>query len=149
MLSDYLALEPVIIDRLESEVTELVLVGSAPDLDGLAEGRQATPSAYVIYGGDQVPTNDRRISDAGKRHVITQRWFVVLAVRNVRDTVSGSGVRSDAGPLLSKIITALAGEKPWVPVSGIRPLRRAGAPRPSYRAGYGLFPLLFTADVIT
>lgn len=145
---NYLALEPLIIDRLKTEVPTLRAVLSADALADLAEGVQTTPAAYVLYDGDDVPSADGKRAGDGARQLVSQRWLVVLAVRNAR---GGSDAREDAGPLLTQILAALAGyhPQPAPPSQVYRPLKRAQAPRPGYHAGYGYFPLLFTTEVLT
>lgn len=147
-MSNYLALEPLIIARLQSQVTGLRAVLSADDLADLATGVQTTPAAYVLYDGDDVPATPAMRAGDGARQLITQRWLVVLAVRNAR---GGADAREDAGPLLSQCLTALAGHhlQPTPPAHIFRPLKRAQAPRPGYADGFGYFPLLFTTEVMT
>lgn len=146
MLSDWLAAEELIVDRLKDQVAELRTVTTAAELAAVAEMRQKpTPSAIVVYDGDDVPTNPQSQAKQGARHKAVQRWLVVLAVKNVADQRAGSSARRDAGPLIAKIMNALAG---WqLPLPGVRPLSRAGSPGPAFEKGYGYFPILFTAEV--
>ena len=145
---NYLAVESLIIDRLTAEVPALRAVLSADALTDLTEGVQTTPAAYVLYDGDDVPSTDGKRAGDGARQLVSQRWLVVLAVRNAR---GGADAREDAGPLLTQILAALAGyhPQPAPPAQVYRPLKRAQAPRPGYHAGYGYFPLLFTTEVLT
>lgn len=140
-MTDYLELGGLLQSRLESAVTSLKKVAPAVSLAMLEERSATSPAAYVIYDGDTPADQTSRYLDATAK----QRWLVVLAIRNQRDTDGGGGVRDEAGPLLAKIIDALRG---WYPKDGIRPPRRVTAPRPGYTTGFGYYPLAFEFDLI-
>ncbi len=148
-LDDYLAIEEPLVERLREAVPELVTVTTAAELEDVANLRQKPPpAAIVIYDGDDVPQTPQSEAARGQRQVVLQRWLVVIAVQNVRDQRQGSSVRREAGPLMVKVIRAVAGWQP--PVPNTRPLMRApGTPGPAFEAGYGYFPLLFIARVFT
>ncbi|MBB3231706.1 phage tail terminator protein [Halomonas stenophila] len=144
MNSDYLAAEPAIIARLESELQGVTIL-TAPDLAGVAQGRQVTPAVIVLYAGDQVPGGDA--VDQGDYHRITQRWMTVVSVRSAKGQHSGEGVREAAGPLITKVIQALGG---WKPAKGFGRMVRESAPRPAFTpGGYGYFPLQWGIDLLT
>ncbi|GEK71596.1 MULTISPECIES: phage tail terminator protein [Halomonas] len=144
MISDYLAAEQAIIDRLTARLPE-VAIQSAPDLAGVVEDRQVTPAVIVLYAGDQVPGGDA--VDQGDYHRIRQRWMTVVSVRSARGQRSGEGVREAAGPLLTQVIQALGG---WRPAKGLGRMVRESAPRPAFtRGGYGYFPLQWGIDLLT
>lgn len=146
MISDYLAAEPLLIARLRAAVAGFRAVLGAADLDGVAEGAQTVPAAHVIYDGDALPGGDASRGGAGAAQMVAQRWLVVVAVRNVRQAATGDGARGEAGPLISQTLAALSG---WQPSPSFRPLRRVAGPRPGYNAGFGYFPLLFEAQLVT
>ncbi len=146
MITDYLAAEQLLIARLRSAVPGFHAVLGAADLDGVAEAGQTVPAAHVIYDGDALPGGDAARGGAGAAQMVAQRWMIVVAVRNVRQTLSGDGARGEAGPLISQTLAALSG---WQPSPAFRPLRRVPGPRPGYNAGFGYFPLLFEAQLVT
>ncbi|MFV9611925.1 hypothetical protein ACNUI0_33835 [Pseudomonas aeruginosa] len=51
---DYLFLEPLLIERIRSEVPGLAIVSGVPDLAALSEQDQPAPSVYVVYLGDEM-----------------------------------------------------------------------------------------------
>ncbi|MFV9485902.1 hypothetical protein P7I89_22225 [Pseudomonas aeruginosa] len=53
---DYLFLEPLLIERIRSEVPGLAIVSGVPDLAALSEQDQPAPSVYVVYLGDEIGT---------------------------------------------------------------------------------------------
>ena len=52
-VTDYLFLEPLIVERVKASVAGLRGVFTAPDLAAMAEQAQITPAAHVIYVGDE------------------------------------------------------------------------------------------------
>jgi hypothetical protein len=146
MITNYLAAESLIIARLKAQVPTFRAVYGAADLAGVEERAQVTPAAHVIYDGDAVPGGEVNRAGAGAAQVVAQHWLVVVAVRNVRDTQGGQYTREEAGPLVSQTITALSG---WKPSTDFRPLRRTSAPKPAFTNGFGYFPLMFEALLIT
>lgn len=133
---NFFAAEGLIIERLQEKLGNSVRkVAGAPDLDGVRAAAQVTPAVYVIYGGYK-PERDN-----GPGVVeITQRWLVVVTVRNVRDSASGEGVRDDAGALAHATLTALMG---WRPADHTPLILEAG-PSPGIDKGFGYFPFVFT-----
>ena len=147
MIENYLELEPLIVARVASEVPGLRKVFGMAELASIREkAAQFAPCACVVYDGDTVPSGDGARGGQGQAQLVLQRWVVWLIVRNVRDGNAGAAARTDAGPLLSLLITALAG---WSPTPTRRPLRRANAPRPLFEDGVIHFPVLFEAPLIT
>jgi hypothetical protein len=146
-LDDYLALEEPLVQRVRSAVPEFKAVVTAAELTAIEQMRQQTPAAIVVYDGDAVPQTPESEARDGERQIAIQRWLVVIAVQNVRDTRGGTSARREAGPLMSKTMAALKGWQP--PVAGVRKLRRGdGVPGPAFDSGFGYFPLLFLARVM-
>ena len=140
-MQDFLALETLLKDRIQSEVPGLRAVLSQADLDGVQRNRQTTPAAHVIYGGYQV--KDATPDQA--RVLITQRWWVVVAVRNVRDTNSNEAARQAAGPLIAGVLATLLG---WKPDADHSPLGlETSSARAQWTGGFGYLPLLFSSNV--
>lgn len=137
---DYLALEPLIIERIDDTVAGLKVVTGVPDLAAVGAGQQVTPAVYVIYLGDQ-PGEQQ-----GNAQVVTQLWAAVLTVYYADADGSGEGARRIAGPLLGRLLPALAG---WKPRKDITPLKRVATTTPAeYADGFGYFPLVFAASFV-
>ncbi len=139
-MSDYLALEGLIIDRLKTEMPELRQVSGWSDYTSIEEIKLPTPCAYVIYQGDVIQGD----AGQGAAQRIEQQWGVVIVVRNVAQR-SGVGIREEAGPLMARVLALLMG---WKPIPTDRPLRRMPSPPPEYSDRVGYFPLLFAAPMI-
>ncbi|MDC8804218.1 hypothetical protein PRZ61_12275 [Halomonas pacifica] len=144
---DYLAAEGLIMAHLEAELADIqgLKIMTAADVGGVDFMRQHTPAVHVVYTGDQVPGGNA--TDEGDYHVLKQRWMAVVAVRSVRDQVSGKASREAAGPILSRVLKALSG---WRPGPGYGTLVRINAPVPQYhKGGYVRFPLQFETVLVT
>lgn len=135
---NYLALESLLIERLESLDTFSDVL-SGEQLSKVTEENLSTPAAHVVYLGDAIANT----AQGGSFNKVTQRWMVVIAVQSF----DGSDTLSDAGELMGSVFEALQG---WKPNSELdfTPLRRENAgTQPLYRNGYGYFPLLFTSTL--
>lgn len=140
---NFLALEPLLIVRLRSRIPAARAVLSAADLADVRQATQVTPALHVLYGGY------RPVEAAGRGAVVrlVQTWYVVAVVRNVAQGDAAQRVREDACALLDPVLAALIG---WAPEHGgahIGPLQLVAAPAPLIEAGYGYFPLAFTAEL--
>lgn len=145
MIADYLALEGLIIARIEAAAGVALglrrLCGAA-DLDGVKAEGQVTPAVYVLYAGERVPAER---TQQGAVQIIEQRWLAVLALKNRRDTRTGEAWRREAGPMLTRLNTALQG---WRPSREYGPLIKAAAPGPGFEAGFGYFPLAYHSRIV-
>ena len=140
---DWLSVGAQIVARLESALAgDVRQVRIAAALEEIGESAPASPAIWVAWGGDRIV--DGAGPGQGAAQAIEQHWIVALLVRSAKDAASGAGVSAAAGPLLSRILSALMG---WPPV-GARALRRIEAPRPTYVAGTGVYPLAFAARLI-
>ena len=145
MIADYLALEGLIIARIETAVSAdlgLRRIAGAADLDGAKTEGQVTPAVYVLYGGERVPAER---THQGAVQVIEQRWLAVLALKNRRDTRTGEAWRREAGPMLTRLNACLQG---WRPDRDHGPLIKAAAPGPGFEAGFGYFPLAYHSRIV-
>lgn len=141
-MTDFLGLEPLLVERLESRLEARVkAVLRARDLAGVAEQRQVTPAVYVIYQGHR-PTEQR---GDGAVQRVAQQWMVVTAVRNVRAVREGQGVREEAGPIVAAVLGALLG---WRPSDDYSPLHLVAGPAAGWTAGYGYVPLVFGTQIV-
>lgn len=137
---DFLALEPLIVERIRSHLDPSVFVFAAPDLDGVVERSQHVPAVHVLYQG-------YRINDAKTAAFVsvTQEWVTVVAVRNARDARAGQPARAEAGELAWRVIAAL---QQWTPpLPGAKPLRMADTLAAGFNAGYFYLPIGWTADI--
>lgn len=143
LATDYLALEPLLIERLRAQ-TSLRHVLPAPDLAAVEEAEQFTPAVHVLWWGERVPQG--RDARVGIEQIVGHTWLAVVAVRNAKDMRTGAGVRGEAGGLLAEVNAALQG---WRPGPGWDALAKVSAPRPLYRGAFAYFPLAFEAVTYT
>lgn len=137
---DWLSIGAQIVERLQGELSgELRQVRLAAAIEEIGDASPASPAVWVAWGGDRIA--DGAGPGQGAAQAIDQQWIVALLVRSAKDAASGGGVADKAGPLLARILAALMG---WQP-QGCRALRRVEAPRPTYLAGTGVYPLAFAA----
>lgn len=141
-MDDYLACGPLIIERLRVMVPEFATVSGWADYASVSESAMPTPAAYVVYDGDVQGDS----AGQGSAQRVTQRWGVVIAVRNVSKAIPRDGIRKEAGPLMMAVLKALSG---WQPDPEFRPLKRLEAPKPIYSGLIGYFPLMFAAGIVT
>lgn len=145
LADNWLAAEPLLVERLRTQVPDLRAVYQAEDLAALDAQKDvraaATPAAHVFYLGDQVLVGDDSSRNQGAAQVVDQIYGVALVVRNA---TGAGGLRADAGRLLPQLIRAIAG---WdCGVAGLRPFRRAAVRTPPrYYADKAIFPLFFAA----
>jgi hypothetical protein len=134
-MSGFMDLEPRLVERIRQsvDVTGLKILNGA-ELAGVKEASQPTPAIHVIYDGFTA-REDKGLVE------IVERWITVVAVRNVRSARSGEDARQSAGPIMDALFHALLG---WQ-TDGIKPLLPANPPRPGFAAGFGYFPLAWSA----
>jgi len=146
--ADYLALEDLIVARLQAETAmpdRQVL--TAPDIEEVEEQQQTTPAYHVIYAGDRAAGGARGVAANARAQVVEQLWLVVVAVKNVRKVRRGKAAREDAGPWVTEAIAALQG---WKPASGYSHVQRdLSAPPAAYQAGYFYVPTLWAVTFST
>ena len=139
MITDYLAAEQLIKDRLKAQIAD-VHVLSAEDLEGVRENSQPSPALQVIYYDDSAEEGARK----GKSQRINQTWLVVIVVRNVADK-SGVGRRLALGELILQTLNALSGYKlsdEFSELVRVRPPFRI-----TYRNGFAYFPIAFSTNL--
>ena len=138
---DYLALEPLLVERISTELAgHLKAVQGAADLASIAIKQQNVPAVYVIYLGDAIG------QAAGNAQPVDQIWAVIPAVYYADATGNGEGARRLAGPIIGRVLAALTN---WKPRIDMKPLKRVQSSTPAeYADNYGYFPLLFTSGFI-
>lgn len=141
---NYLSAEQPIKDKLKAAIPELAAVYGAAELDDIPETQRQFPAVHVLYFDDKVITAGTGRSTDGKCVVVDQSWYIILAVRNVKDQITGEAARKDAGPLAMKVLKAMQGFQPTIEHG---PLMRTSGVRAGYKAGYLYLPFLFTTRV--
>lgn len=138
---NFLALEPLIIQRLAERLDRKIRILSAADLGRVAENQQPVPSVAVLYSGYAVANPQT----SGQRGAIgtVQTWMTVICTRNVT-SISGAEARLLAGPVTSAVIDALQG---WRPAEGFAPLALASGATAEFTNGLFYLPLSWTAAV--
>lgn len=98
-----------IVERLKTEVPELLLVGGAADLSVAAESLRQTPAAFVL------PSAERASGSSTGTMLVSQlntvRFAVIVAVQNLRDA-RGEVAQTDLLQIRSSVMTALHGWQP-------------------------------------
>lgn len=132
-MADFLDLEPLLIARLKAKLASTIHVGPIADLAAVQTGALPVPGVFVWYRGYRIlgPLPAGAVK-------VEQRFLTVVAVRNVRDIVSGAPARSDAGPIMSDVLTAL---DRYLPGGDFKALQFDNAPDAAYKTGFGYFPL--------
>lgn len=145
VVTDYLFMEQLLIERVKVMVPGLKAVLSAPDLAAMEESAQITPAAHVIYLGDETGTGPGDQGTMGKVQAITQLWAVVLAVYYADPKDTGYGTRRLAGPLIADLMRGLSG---WTPQNAVKALTRGRPVQARYANGYGYYPFVFRAQFV-
>lgn len=140
--NNFLALEPHLLELITHAVQGLhpaVHVLSSADLADVKESAQKTPAVHLVYGGFRIA------EDMGASWRLQHKWYAVVVVRNVATARSGQAARQDAGPMVARVMDALAGAQ--VP-GATRALTLATPPPASYRAGHQYIPTAYEAETI-
>jgi hypothetical protein len=141
-MNDLFVAQQLLVNRLTEQVNGLRLVQGLRDGAAVQERPGTTPAAYVLYDGQEVRMQ------AGRAQVVDQKWLVMLVIRSLRDTTApptANSGRQDAGPLLIHLCRALLG---WRPAAEFGPLSLLNAPNPSFRDGFGYYPLRFATRTV-
>lgn len=144
-VTDYLFMEPLLVERVKISVPALRGVFTAPDLAALAEKMQHTPAAHVIYVGDETSAGAGDQGTMGRTQIVTQLWAVVIAVYYADALDTGFGARRLAGPLIAELMRGLSG---WTPEHNVRALTRGHPVQAHYANGYGYYPFVFRAQFV-
>ena len=133
-MDDYLEAGGLIIARLRQQLPD-VRVAPTWSFTEIKETPDLAPSLLVLLEGD---TPGSSIAN-GKDHKVEQRWTVVVIVRDAE---------SEAGPMISRVISALAGWKP--PNGRFTTLQRVPSSHtPDWTpAGVFYFPVAFAVGFV-
>lgn len=140
-LQDYLFLQPLVIERVQTAVPaeQHVVVDGAERMMQAFEQDLRPITLWVLWAGDRI---DRSTAASGA--LVFQNWLVLLALRNPSpDQYARS---SAAGPWLARLHKVMAG---WQPtgVPGSPKFTRVQGPKPDYKNGSALFPLQFEIPI--
>jgi hypothetical protein len=133
--------EASILARLADRLPPEVRVLSTLDLVGLTEGSQPTPAVHVVYRGYRVLEDQQQ----GRLVRLEPRWWVVAAVRSVREVRGGRGALLDGLAVEQLVRSHLMG---WTPAGASTPLRLQDSPELGFAGGYGYFPQSFVTQVL-
>lgn len=126
MLTHFLALGDLIAEQIKAEMPNAFrLVADAADLKGVKDSTQVAPACHIIFFGAKPGAQLKQSSKVAW----DQTWLTVVVTRSAKDPKSGAGARALAGALLSSLLPALSGWKPFQDES-VLPLEPAQAPAP-------------------
>ena len=127
-------------DRLGGTVKRVYTTAEYGDLD---EDSQVTPSVAVIYQG-YAPVSTPGAVYGARVQQVEKTYYVVVAVRNARNTRTREGAREASAPIVEAVMSALTGWRETdLPDEG--PLQLAPAPGAAFTdAGYAYYPIVFT-----
>ncbi len=138
-MNDCFEAQRLIIDRLGASVPGLRAVHGARDLEEIKAHRGTAPAAYVLYDGQEP------FLGAGSVAAVDQKWLVVAAVHNLRESMGGLGEGNEAGDLLIRFSRVLLG---WRPGPDHGPMTLDRAPAPQFAGGFGFYPMGFRTRVV-
>ena len=143
MLSDYFAVEPKIVELIETN-KDILAVNTPFSVDDMLQITNIAPALNVIYVGDRVGES----AGQGRANMVTQQWLIVLAVRDASSQLDQtSNIRKEADPLIRELLSKMQGFNPNV--AGFRPFVRADpGVQIGSSAGFAYFPFLFETKFI-
>lgn len=143
MLSDYFAVEPKIVELLETN-KDILAVNTPFSVDDMLQITNVAPALNVIYVGDRVGDSVGQ----GQANTVTQQWLIVLAVRDASSQLDQtSNIRKEADPLIRELLNKMKGFNPNV--AGFRPFVRVDpGVQIGSSAGFAYFPFLFETKFI-
>ena len=134
--NNFMAVEADLVKLLQDAVKDLrpkAHVLTAAQLTNVTQTRQTTPALHVVYGGPM-----RIAENQGTRLILEHIWHVVAVVSHVGSVRTGEHARAEVGPLVARVMSALAGANIQ---RAVRPLELSDPPRPWFEAGAQFFPI--------
>ena len=134
--NNFMAVEADLVKLLQDAVKDLspkVHVLTAAQLTNVTQTRQVAPALHVVYGGPM-----RIAENQGTRLILEHIWHVVAVVSHVGSVRTGEHARAEVGPLVARVMSALAGAKIQ---RAIAPLELSDPPRPWFESGAQFFPI--------
>lgn len=135
----FVDLENEIVARLKETVPANVRVMTSAELASVTEGNQPTPAVHVIYRNYRVVET----RPDGKAARIEQQWMLVVAVKNLRQMISGDAARSDAMELADIVAPSMMG---WKAAAATKPFKITNAPAAAQGTGHYYLPLVFVTE---
>lgn len=131
--------EPLLIDRIRSEVPAFKTVDSSSLIAASSSITSLLPAAFVEPAEGSSDTQD------GYGEIRAQQtWSVLVVVPHFKREAGDTSAARLAGPLALAVIRALQG---WSPGDGFEPMLFTGHMDPVSSVGWALFELRFTLGV--
>lgn len=153
-ISNYFAVEPLIVQHIKDNVPGLEDVNTPFDIDDMLDMTHVAPSVSVIYYSD-------RMSETGGRGATTaqyQQWLIVLCMNDASSQGGKTnGIRDLANPFILKLLEAMNGFTPktknekgeLVSLVGYREFKRTDCPVTAGKSpGTAYFPFLFEIPLL-
>lgn len=142
-ITDYFAVEPLIVEHIKSSIPELAEVNTPFNIDDMLDNVNTDKTVSVIYYGDRMGET----SGKGKVSSQYQQWLIVLTVRDAAaQTGSTNSIRAYANPLILQLLEAMQGYNPNV--KAYRHFTRADSPvTAGSDASFAYFPFLFEVQM--
>ncbi len=139
MITDYFAVEPLIVEHIKASMTDLNEVNTPFNIDDMLDNANNDKTVSVIYYGDRMGD----VSGKGKVTSQYQQWLVVLTVRDAgAQSGDTNSIRQYANPFILKLLAAMQGFDPKV--KAYRHFLRTDSPvTAGSEAGFAFFPFLF------
>jgi len=138
-VDNWLAAEPLLVERLRTVLGSSAHVLTARALAAVEEAGQPTPAVHVLYHGEP----SIQSGAAGVVTDVTQTWLLVCCIENVATLKQGAAAGQDAGHLAMRVRTAVTGPA-WRPGGGLAPFEQVPSPyAATYSSGRLYLPLAF------
>lgn len=141
MIVNWLAIEPLLVERLKSGLDPEVYVASVEDVVSLEESALADLNVLLLYGGERLGSS----AGSGSAGIEYQRWIVAVAVRLAVQSDGGAARRAEAGPILSTVRRLLSG---WEPGPDFGEFTKIAPPAPYYSPSFGYFPVSYETLIV-
>jgi len=138
-ITDYFAVEPVIIEHIKASMPDLLEVNTPFNIDDMLDHSNTDKSVSVIYYGDRMG----EVSGRGKITSQYQQWLIVLTVRDAKAQAgTTNSIREYANPLILQLLAAMQGFDPKI--KAYRQFLRADSPvTAGSDSGFAFFPFMF------
>ena len=138
-ITDYFAVEPVIVEHIKASMPDLLEVNTPFNIDDMLDHSNTDKSVSVIYYGDRMG----EVSGRGKITSQYQQWLIVLTVRDAKAQAgTTNSIREYANPLILQLLAAMQGFDPKI--KAYRQFLRADSPvTAGSDSGFAFFPFMF------
>lgn len=140
LLSDYLALEPLLLAQLKKILPEGWGAGYLFDLTDVRERQARAPAVFVGFAGDGVESS----AGDGSTNRVFQEFWVIVAATTARQTEAARDLRAKVGKILARLLNSADGLAGWTPERKTwQPLEYRPGNTARYTAGYVEYPTLW------